>query len=106
MSIYLRAQIKVSEKYDISFVSVNQLKFGSGHPASWTERKFSLCYFELTLLTPCELVSRFWALMQGQRGVEQLSILVPWRQQLATFGSQDPFGTWGPEIHEESGRPK
>lgn len=42
--------MKVSKKYDISFVSTNQRNFGSGHSTPWTDGKLSLCHFGLTSL--------------------------------------------------------
>lgn len=95
-------QIKLFKRNDISFVSINRPNFDSGHLASWTDRKFNLCHSGLTSLTSNELCQDSRVLCSANI-LHWTSLYIGSTETTAVLSLQDPFGSWGPDTHEESG---
>lgn len=102
VGINLRTQIKLFKRNDISFVSINRPNFDSGHLASWTDRKFNLCHSGLTSLTSHELCQDSRVLFSANI-LHWTSLCIGSTETTAVLSLQDPFGSWGPDTHEESG---
>lgn len=102
VGINLRTQIKLFKRNDISFVSVNWPNFDSGHLASWIDRKFNLCHSGLTSLTSHELCQDSQVLCSANI-LHWTSLYTGSTETTAVLSLQHPFGSWGPDTHEESG---